>query len=65
MLGLVDTAPIPVGGSTQVYVDWDLRGEKGFHNVDVTADKLFAVDESDESNNTARRLIQVQGNKAK
>lgn len=65
VLGLVDTAPIPAGGSTKVSVQWDTRSTKGEHKIKVSADKAGAVAESSELNNSATLTVTVQGNKVK
>jgi hypothetical protein len=65
VLGLVDTATVAAGGSTQVSVQWDTRDTKGEHTIKVTADKTAAVTESAEGNNTATLTVTVQGNKVK
>jgi hypothetical protein len=65
VLGLVDTATVAAGGSTQVSVQWDTRDTKGEHTIKVTADKGTAVTESEEGNNSATLTVTVQGNRVK
>lgn len=65
VLGLVNTATVAAGGSTDVSVQWDTRNVKGEHSIKVTADKGTAVTESEEGNNSATLAVTVQGNKVK
>jgi hypothetical protein len=65
VLGLVDTPPIPAGESRQVSLDWDTRSVSGEHQIKVTADKLHAVVEENELNNSGVLTVTVQGNKVK
>lgn len=65
VLGLVDTAAIPAGGSKQVSVLWDTRGVKGAHTIRATADKTDSVVEDSDANNAGTLTVTVQGNKVK
>ncbi len=63
LLGLVDTGAIPPGGATEVSLNWNTRGVKGEHTLQVTADRTGLVTESDETNNAATLTVTVKGNK--
>jgi hypothetical protein len=59
------TLDIPAGGFRDVSILWDTRSVKGQHVFEVTADAGDVVIESNESNNTSLRTVEVQGNKVK
>jgi hypothetical protein len=63
VLGVVDTAAIPQGSSTQVSLNWDTRNVKGEHTLRVIADRTGLVSESNEANNAAILTVTVKGNK--
>jgi PKD repeat protein len=59
----VVTGAIPAGQSVQVELNWDTRGVKGDHVIDVVADAGGAVTESDEDDNASTLAVSVRGNK--
>jgi hypothetical protein len=63
VLGVVDTPALAKGQSAQVSLFWDTRNVKGEHTIRATADKLAAIEEEVEGNNSATRTVTVQGNK--
>jgi hypothetical protein len=65
VLGVLDTAAIPAGGTTRVSIDWNVHGWRGSHLLSATSDVAAQVDEHDEGNNTRTQTAQVQGSKVK
>jgi hypothetical protein len=63
VLGTVETAAIPAGGSVEVSVLWNTKGLKGNHTLTAIADFGDAiVDELSETNNTGVLNVSVKGN---
>jgi hypothetical protein len=62
VLGVVETPPIPSGGSTSVSIDWRTAGVQGAHAIEAVADAAQQVAESDETNNARSVTLEVQGN---
>ncbi|MGH3129513.1 MAG: CARDB domain-containing protein [Gaiellaceae bacterium] len=63
-VGTVQTiASIPAGGSGTASVVWSTKQVKGERTIAVTADPANAIVETDETNNTASRIVTVKGNK--
>jgi hypothetical protein len=56
---------IAAGGTGQAQVVWDTKHLKGEHTITVTADPGDAIDESDETNNSASVTVTVRGNKVR
>ncbi len=56
-------ASIPAGGSAQVSIDWNTRGQNGQHVITAIADPANTIRESNEANNSAQRTITIRGNK--
>jgi subtilisin family serine protease len=65
VLGLVETPPIPAGGTETVTVEWDTRGVNGEHTIRIAADRGGAVAESDEGNNAGTLTVEIRGNKVR
>lgn len=63
VLGEVETAPIPAGGSSEVSVTWNTAGVKGQHTIRTTADSGLEVSEVDEGNNAGVLTVEVRGNR--
>ena len=63
VLGVIDTPAIAPGGSVEVTVQWNTHGLKDQHTIGVTADDAGAVDESNESNNSATASFNLKGGK--
>ncbi|HEX9437278.1 MAG TPA: S8 family serine peptidase [Candidatus Limnocylindria bacterium] len=55
---------VPAGGTTTASVGWNTKGLKGDFVIRVVVDPNDAVPESDESNNSATKLVTVRGNRA-
>jgi hypothetical protein len=55
-------ASLPAGGSGTASVAWSTKGIKGLRTVAVAADPANVLDEVDETNNVAVRVVRVQGN---
>ncbi len=54
---------VAAGGSATASVVWNTKRLKGERTIAVTADPAQAIAESDESNNSASRVVTVRGNK--
>jgi hypothetical protein len=54
---------IVAGSSGRASVVWDTHGQNGTHTIAATADPANAIAESDESNNTGKKQVTVQGSK--
>jgi serine protease AprX len=66
VLGLVDTAQIAPGASRTVSLVWNTRRiPGGQHQITATADRLGAVAEGNESNNSSTITYDLAGNKVK
>jgi hypothetical protein len=63
VLGTVDTASIGRGGTAKVSLDWNIKGQKGFHVIRAIADVDNAVAEGSETNNAGELTVFVQGNR--
>jgi immune inhibitor A len=61
VLGVVDTPALAKGQSVNVTTIWNASGVKGEHSLRATADQAGAIAEDNEANNTAHRLVTVQG----
>lgn len=62
----IGDATVPVlapGASAQVVLQWQSRPAKGDHLIAATADADNRIDESNETNNWARRTVTVRGDK--
>ena len=56
------TAPsIAAGSFTRVSAQWDTKGQNGTHTITATADPDNTIAESDESNNSASKIVTVKG----
>ncbi len=58
-----DPVDLAAGGSKKVTVTWDTRGVKGDRKVKAVVDPADTVAESDESDNSLVRTINIRGNK--
>jgi hypothetical protein len=66
VLGLINTAALAPGASTQVSANWlTASAKKGQHTILATADKNNVVAESNEGNNTKTITVSIQGNKTR
>jgi hypothetical protein len=63
-IGRTTIASIPAGGSATTSILWgNVKHLQGTHTVVVTADPDNDIEETDEGNNAANRLVEVRGNK--
>ena len=63
LLGTIATKELRVGESTTVSVLWDTRSTRGDQTIRATADVTNVVVESDETNNTLDKVVNVRGNR--
>jgi hypothetical protein len=63
LIGQTTIASIAAGGSGTTSIVWSTRKIKGPRTIVVTVDPLDAIAESDESNNSATRVVAIRGNK--
>lgn len=59
--GLQTIGSIAAGGTGRASVVWDTHFQNGQHTIGVTVDPGNVIKESNETNNTARRTVTVQG----
>ena len=59
------TVDLAAGASTTASVEWDTKHLKGERTVSATADPADALEEVDETNNTASGTVTVRGNKVR
>ncbi len=59
IIGTVDMAFIPVGGSATTQISWEIVGLSGNYGISVVADPNDAIVELDESNNAASVPIDI------
>ncbi|MGI9110933.1 MAG: CARDB domain-containing protein [Gaiellaceae bacterium] len=62
-IGDATIASIAAGASGTASVVWSTKGLKGERTITVTADPAQSIAESDESNNSASRVVVVKANK--
>ncbi|MGH2661961.1 MAG: S8 family serine peptidase [Actinomycetota bacterium] len=63
-IGRTTISSIPAGGSATTSQLWgSVKHQQGFHTVEVTADPDEEIEEEDDANNTAQRVVKVRGNK--
>lgn len=56
------TAPsIAAGSYARVSAQWDTKGQNGTHTITATADPANVIPESDETNNSASKVVTIKG----
>jgi hypothetical protein len=63
LIGQSTIASIAAGGTGTASIVWSTKKVKGQRTIVVTVDPLDAIAESNESNNSATRVVTVKGNK--
>lgn len=64
-VGTDQVVTVPAGGSATASVGWNTKGLRGDFVITVVVDPSDAVPETDESNNSATKLVTVKGNRVR